>query len=344
MQRRQGAALPVAAYPLALAACAPLVWRRDAPIAVLLLVFCGCLACLPVFEPYDTAVFVVMIALYTVGASGDRRRSLAVGAVSAVVLVVVIVTVQHDEGVLGATSSRLLLALGALVVGDTVRSRRALAAARREQQARDARERLEAERLRIARELHDTIAHALVAINIRAGVAAVLGPAQDGAAALTEIKDVSAQALHDLRATLSLLREAEDAAPTTPSQDLAELPRLLEHARAAGIDAIADVELDGTPIPSPVGQAGYRIVQESLTNVMRHAGASVARVRIAHAGDGLDIEVTDDGTGGAAGADGHGLRGMSERAAALGGRLNAGPADQGGWRVSAHLPFGGAES
>jgi signal transduction histidine kinase len=351
MHRRHGAALPAAGYLLAVAACAPLAWRRDAPLGVLLLVFCGCLACLPVFQPYDTAVFVVMVALYSVAASGGRRRSLAVGAVTAVVLVVVVVLIQHHEGVVGAMASRLLLALGALVVGDTVRSRRALTAAAREQRARDARERdaenrrrIEAERLRIARELHDTIAHALVAINVRAGVAAELGAAQDGTAALTEIKHVSAEALRDLRATLSLLREPQEAAPTAPARNLDEIPSLLDNARAAGIDAVADVELGGGQVPSPVGQAGYRIVQESLTNVMRHAGASSARVRIARVGDGLDIEITDDGDGGEAAGDGHGLQGMTERAAALGGHVVAGPGDDGGWHVRAHLPFSPTEA
>jgi len=142
---------------------------------------------------------------------------------TAVVLVVVIVVVQHHEGFIGATVSRLLLALGALVVGDAVRTRNALAEAARAQRAGEAREReveasrrVEAERLRIARELHDTIAHALVAINVRAGVAAHLGPAQDTAAALTDIKEVSAQALSDLRSTLSLLRDQDDIAPTRP--------------------------------------------------------------------------------------------------------------------------------
>jgi signal transduction histidine kinase len=340
----------VGGYALALAACAPLAWRRDAPLGVLLLVFCGVLACLPVLHPYDTAVFVVMVALYTVAALGGRRRSLAVGVGTAVLLVVVMVLIDRNEGVVGGTALRLLLVLGALVVGDTVRSRRALAAAARRQQVRDARDReaesrrrVEAERLRIARELHDTIAHALVAINVRAGVAAVLGPAQDSVAALTEIKEVSAEALGDLRATLSLLREQDEIAPTRPSRNLDELPRLIDRARAAGIDAVAEVALAGRPVPSPVGQAGYRIVQESLTNVMRHAGATAARVRVQLAGDGLDIEVTDDGHGGEALAAGHGLQGMTERAAALGGRMLAGPSEQGGWRVWAHLPFSGGE-
>jgi signal transduction histidine kinase len=350
MNRRDGGALPVGGYVLALATCAPLAWRRAAPMAVLLIVFCGVIACLPVFHPYDTAVFVVMIPLYTVAALGGRRRSLAVGAATAVVLVVVIVLVDHHEGVVGATGLRLLLALGALIVGDTVRARQALAAAavrEREAEARESeatgRRRVEAERLRIARELHDTIAHALVAINVRAGVAALLGPAQDSDAALTEIKEVSAEALDDLRTTLSLLREPDDVAPIGPSLDLDELPRLVDRARAAGIDVDVELQLAGAAVPSPVGQAGYRIVQEALTNVMRHAGASTARVQVELVDAGLEIEVTDDGRGGDAVAAGHGLQGMAERATALGGRVLAGPCERGGWRVWAHLPLSGAD-
>jgi signal transduction histidine kinase len=351
MNRRHGGALPLGGYVLALATCAPLVWRNRAPMGVLLVVFCGTLTCLPVFHPYDTAVFVVMIPLYTVAAVGGRRRSLAVGAGTAVVLVVVIVLVEQHEGIVGATALRLLLALGALVVGDTVRSRRELAAAAAQQRAREARERevesrrrVEAERRRIARELHDSMAHALVAINVRASVGAHLGPAQDSDAALTEIKEVSADALRDLRTTLSLLREEDEVAPTGPSLDLDEVPGLVANARAAGIDAVAEIELAGTRIPSPVGQAGYRIVQESLTNVMRHAGASTASVRVHLVDDGLDIEVTDDGRGGEAPAAGHGLQGMAERVSALGGRVLAGPGERGGWRVWAHLPLSGAGS
>jgi signal transduction histidine kinase len=264
---------------------------------------------------------------------------------TAVVVVIVIVIVQHGQDFAGSTTVRLLVALGALVVGDSVRTRRALAEAARERLASEAREReaetnrrLEAERLGIARELHDTIAHALVAINVRAGVAAHLGPAQDDAAALTDIKEVSARALGDLRATLRLLRDEDDVAPTRPAPDLGALPHLIETARSGGIDAVALVDTNGRSIPSVVEEAGYRIVQESLTNIMRHSGASAARVDVRLIADGLEIQVTDNGRGGNASA-GHGLQGIAERAKALGGRMNAGPGEHGGWRVSVYLPL-----
>ena len=337
---------PVAvAIPLALLACLPLAWSSPAPLTALLGVAAGLLICVPVFQPYDTAVFVLAVALFNVARLGDRRRSLIVGAGTAVFLVAVIMIVASDH-IARNTGLRLGVALGALVLGDAVRSRRELREARREQDLRishereqESRRRVADERLRIARDLHDAVAHALVAINVRAGVAAHLHPNEDSDGALTDIRTVSAEALNDLRATLSLLREADDPAPTAPTLDLASTTQLLDHAKAAGLDVDVDVELNGHTIPIAVEQAGFRIVQESLTNVMRHAAASCARIRLRVEANVLLIDVNDDGTGGASGAPGHGLRGMSERAAALGGEVSAGPAERGGWQVHARLPL-----
>jgi signal transduction histidine kinase len=203
-----------------------------------------------------------------------------------------------------------------------------------------------AERLRIARELHDSLAHALVAINVRSAVTAHLGVSTEAADALTEIKNVSAQALTDLRATLDVLRERDTPAPRDPVHGLDAVPRLLDHAQAAGLDTRADMSLNGTLVPGLVDHAGYRIVQESLTNVMRHADASCARVRVTAGNGTLTIDVTDDGRGTAERAPagpgaGHGLHGMAERAAALGGTLTAGPRPGRGWQVHAVLPLTG---
>ena len=206
----------------------------------------------------------------------------------------------------------------------------------------DNRRRIADERLRIARDLHDAVAHALVAINVRAGVAAHLHPSEDADGALSEIMAVSAEALNDLRTTLGLLREADDPAPTAPTLDLASTNQLLDHARAAGLDVDADLRLNGHAIPIAVEQAGFRIVQEALTNVMRHAAASSARVSLRVEANALLIDVTDAGTGAAHAAPstaGHGLKGMTERAAALGGEVWAGPAERGGWEVHARLPL-----
>jgi signal transduction histidine kinase len=333
---------------LSLLACLPLAWASQAPLKALLGTAAGLLLCLAVFEPYDTAIFVLAVALYSVANLGDRRRSLMVGAATAIFLVTLIHFIATDNA-MGDTAVRLGIALGALVIGDTVRSRRELREARHERDLRIAQEREQEslrrvadERLRVARDLHDTVAHALVAINVRAGVAAHLHASEDSDGVLRDIMAVSAEALNDLRTTLSLLREADDPAPTAPTLDLASLTQLLDRAKAAGLDADADVELNGHVIPIAVEQAGFRIVQEALTNVMRHASASRARITLRVEGDALRIDVADDGTGAVLGAPstgGHGLRGMTERAAALGGEVSAGPAERGGWHVHARLPL-----
>jgi signal transduction histidine kinase len=345
----RGAAPMAIVVALSIAACLPLAWRSRAPLPVLLAVVVGLIACLVVFEPYDASIVVLMLALYDVAALGDRHRSLFVGAATAAFLVTVIVIVSPEHNTLREIGLRLVLAVGALVVGDTVRSRRELRAANRERERRiarereqDSRRRVADERLRIARDVHDTVAHALVAINVRAGVAAHLGPGEDAGAALSDIAAASEEALNDLRATLTLLRESDDPAPTSPAPCLTSMGPLLERARSAGLEVDADVRLDGHAIASSVEHAGFRIVQEALTNVMRHANASRATVALTVVDGAVHIDVADDGDGAPAvnghGA-GHGLRGMSERVAALGGSVTAGPGEHGGWCVHARLPL-----
>jgi signal transduction histidine kinase len=337
--------LPPGAYPLALLAAAPLVFRRQAPLAALFAVEAGAIACVAVFEPKWAAIALVMLALYTAALLGDRKRSLAAGAVTGVAFMVTVLLLDHAPELTG-TVLRLLLLLAALVLGDTVRSRRALRAAALEKAEREEREReqqsrqrVAKERMRMARDLHDTLAHALVAINVRAGVAAHLGDSQDPAAALLDIKEASAEALSELRVTLDLLREQDEAAPVVPVLDLTALPGLIDRARAGGLEAEAEIDLNGDLVPAPVGQAAFRIVQEALTNVMRHAHASSAHIAVGTSGGALHIEITDDGRGQAGGTEGHGLRGMGERVSALGGRVDTGPRDGGGWRVRALLPL-----
>jgi signal transduction histidine kinase len=315
---------------LALVTALPLAWSSGAPLPALLGTTAGLLVCLAVFQPYDVATAVLAVALYRVASLGDRRRSLLVGAAAAALVVSIAVVVS--DSVAANAAVRLGVIVGALVIGDTVRSRRELREARRE---RD--QRIADERLRVARELHDTVAHALVAINVSAGVAAHLRRDDD---VLAEIMAVSAQALEDLRTTLGLLRETDEPAPTGPALDLTSLAQLVDRVTAAGVQTDTEVELNGHVLPLAVGQAGYRIVQEALTNVMRHAPASHARVVLHVDGDALLIDVTDDGVvdSEACSTGGHGLLGMTERAAALGGQLSAGPAET-GWHVHARLPL-----
>ncbi|WKX74534.1 sensor histidine kinase [Streptomyces sp. XD-27] len=232
-----------------------------------------------------------------------------------------------------------------------------LAASRREQWARERAERAAAERrradeerLRIARELHDVLAHSISVINIQAGVGLALLDQDPGQAraALTTIKSASKEALGEVRRVLDALR-APGAAPRAPAPGLDRLPELT--AQAAGAGLAVDVTTEGPRAPLPPGAdlAAFRIVQEALTNVVRHSGSRTARVLLRYAPRALEVTVDDDGpaTGGdpATGdggltGGGRGLIGMRERAAALGGTVAAGPRPDGGFRVHARLPVG----
>jgi signal transduction histidine kinase len=310
----------------------------------------GAILFVAAFHASWAATGMVIVELYTVALLGDRKRSVVVGAATAIVVILAIVLIDGMLD-LGGVAQRVPLVFVSLAFGDWIRSRAALRAAARERAEREEREREEEgrrravqERLRIARELHDTLAHSLVAINVRAGVAVDLDDSQDPSGALRDIKQVSATALRDLRATLSLLRDQDDAAPTAPAFDLEAVPGLVDHARSAGLHAEVDLQIDGAAVPSAIGGAAFRIVQEALTNVLRHADASSAHVRVRANLDVLDIDITDDGRADHAGASaGLGLRGMDERAAAVGGRLDVGPRPEGGWRVHAVLPLSGRD-
>jgi signal transduction histidine kinase len=345
-QLRASGGLSPCAYVLAVAAAAPLAWRTRAPLAALVGVETGALLCVVAFHASWAATGMVMVELYTIALLGDRQRSLVVGGVTAIGVVVAIVLIDGSVDLKGV-AMRVPLVFVSLAFGDWIRSRRALRAAVRDRAEREAREREEEgrrravqERLRIARELHDALAHSLVAINVRSSVAVDLHDSHDSFTALQDIKQASATALRDLRATLSLLREEDDAAPTAPALDLDALPGLVDHARSAGLRADVDIQVNGAAVPSAIGGAAFRIVQEALTNVMRHADASRAHVRVRANVDVLDVDITDNGRADNAGASaGLGMRGMTERAASLGGRLNVGPREEGGWRVHAVLPL-----
>lgn len=349
-QVRAKAGLSPGDYVLAVAAAAPLAWGTRAPLPALAGVAAGAILCDAAFDAGWSATAIVAVQLYTVALLGDRLRSLIVGALTAIVVIVAIVAIDGFVDV-QSIAIRVPLVFATLALGDTVRARRALRAADREREERETREREEEarrrqaeERLRIARELHDTLAHSLVAINVRAGVALDLRDSGDATAALEDVKQASATALRDLRATLSLLRAQGEVAPTSPALDLEALPALLDRARSAGLPTNLDVHRNGALVPSAVGGAAYRIVQEALTNVLRHANASSAHVAVRATAKSLEIEITDDGRSGDLGVSpGLGLRGMAERATALGGRINAGPSAAGGWRVHAVLPLNGSE-
>jgi signal transduction histidine kinase len=239
----------------------------------------------------------------------------------------------------------------AAALGESVRTRRVLAAealerAERAEQAREAeaRRRVDAERLRIAREVHDTVAHAIAVINVQAGVTAhVLDkrPAQ-ARETLEVIEQTSARALGELRATLGMLREADER--RAPAAGLGQVEELVGLAREAGLDVKVDVAAPPRELASATDQAAYRILQESITNVIRHAGPSRVLVSVTYGPSDLEVLVADDGLGlrdaprrGDGG--GQGIVGMRERAALLGGEVTAGPRPGGGFQVRARLPL-----
>ena len=326
------------------AACLPLVIRRRVGILVLApLVTAGVIVSLWAIEPGNTVVLIPAVALSELAARTDRRYTLGTGLlVIPCVVVSVAPFADSAEELFSITLRNVAYCFLALAAGDAVRSRREAvertAAAAEEQALR----RMGEERLRLAREVHDVVAHSIAAINVQSGVAAHLmdRDPEQARTALQRIKAASGEALADLRAAIGVLRDPSAPAPVDPHHGFGELDELLAGLRAAGVR----VELDMEPLPEvgpDVQAAGYRIVQEALTNVLRHAGASSVRVRVAAEGDAVAVEVVDDGMGtapGVGGGSGNGIRGMRERASALGGTLEAGPAAGGGWRLAARLP------
>jgi signal transduction histidine kinase len=194
------------------------------------------------------------------------------------------------------------------------------------------------ERLRIAREVHDVVAHKISLINVQAGAALHRREPEEAYAALGAIKDASKETLRELRATLGVLRQVDEAEPLSPTPSLEHLGELIEQTNDAGLAVRLTVSGERTELPAPVDLAAYRIVQEALTNAVRHAGEATATVLVRYAKDQVIVEVCDDGEGADA-PEGNGIRGMRERAATLGGTLAARPRPGGGFLVRAALPL-----
>ncbi len=300
------------------------------------------------FEPATTVVALPAWALFDLARERGRREALiAAVAVVPCVLVSVVPFVEDGGQLVSVTLRNLALCELALAAGYLMWHNRA--ALEREVSIREAagQRRLADERLRIARDVHDVVAHAMVAINVQAGVAAHLidDDTEQAREALLHIKRTSGDALTDLRATLGVLREPLQAAPVGPAAGLEDLDGVANQLRAAGVDVGVDVDT-GASVPAPVHAASYRIVQEALTNVLRHADARRVSIVARTADETLSLVVADDGAGRApetTGA-GAGVRGMRERAEALGGTLTAGPVERQGWRVEASLPLPRARS
>jgi signal transduction histidine kinase len=299
------------------------------------------------FEPGTTVVAIPAWALFDLVRTKGRREAILCSVVVVpCVFVSVLPFADNGQELASITLRNVAICELAIAVGYLMWHSRA--ALEREVAARDAEadRRLSDERLRIAREVHDVVAHAMVAINVQAGVAAhLVDDGSDQAQALQQIKRTSGDALADLRATLGLLREPGQEAPTGPQAGLDHLDVVADQLRAAGIEVAVDVDTVGS-VPAPVQSAGYRIVQEALTNVLRHANAKTVSVVVRADDEVLTIVVSDDGTGvaGPSAGAGAGVPGMRERAEALGGALEAGRRSEGGWRVKATLPLSRARS
>ncbi|WP_116109749.1 sensor histidine kinase [Amycolatopsis ruanii] len=334
--RSQGHPLDLPGYLWLTGAALPLVVVRRYPLPVFLVTAALTWAYYSTGHPGGPAVVVPTIALFVLT---RVRGPLVAGVAGAVVMAAVlpVYLARGGELVLDARAGLFVVWLVAVVgIGTAVRNRVAAKRAT-EQEAAERQSRLaEQERLRIAREVHDVVAHSLAMINVQAGVAVHVADRRpdQAVAALQAIKEASAAALADLRATVTVLRSGQGLGPA-PS--LRQLDELLDHTRATGLT----VRVHGSPgdLPAPVDGAAYRILQESLTNVVRHANQPrTVDIRFARHDGRFSLVVRDDGRGAETPAIGNGLRGMQERAATLGGRAEARVVD-GGFEVRAELPL-----
>ncbi|WP_117214382.1 sensor histidine kinase [Allorhizocola rhizosphaerae] len=329
-----------------------LVLRRRFPGTVLAVVGAASMAYYLGGYPDGPTWLALFVAAYTFTAYGDGPRTVRVALVGMhVVIVVWLLTADFgNPGELGWLMFRIGTTVMAITLGESVRMRRVLAVQAQERAERaertreeEARRRVDAERLRIAREVHDTVAHAIAIINVQAGVTAhVLDKRPEQArATLRTIEQTSARALRELRATLGVLTDVSDD-HRSPTPGLEQLDELVGRAEAAGLEVSVEMPERPGELPSALDSAAYRILQESITNVIRHAGPSRVTIALRVSGDDLRIAITDDGKGAPPAADcggGRGIAGMRERCELLGGWLSAGPRPGGGFEVRALLPL-----
>jgi signal transduction histidine kinase len=351
-----GPTLNLVGYLLLIAGPVALIVRHRFPVVALVGALAATVAYFVLGYPNGPAFIAAIVGVFT--ALRLRRRVETWTAVGlAVVADAVIGHMRHTQSV----REVVLAAFGAVVVlffGETARARAnwyaevARARAEEQQRAEDEEERARKEqqrrqaseeRLLIARELHDVLGHHLSLINVQAGVGLHLmddNPEQ-ARAALSAIKHASSEALRETRAVLAALNPRDESAPRAPQPDLSDLDALVAEVNAAGLPVSVRTEGTRRPLPKEVERAAYRIVQEALTNVRRHAGPSAtASIFLSYGRSTLTVAISDDGNGCDAKyleAEGTGIAGMRERATALGGRVEAGPRD-GGFEVRAELP------
>jgi signal transduction histidine kinase len=362
------APLDALSYTIGAVIALPLLARRRWPLAVLLITFGEMIVFYLVHRRNISPAPLMAVPTYDAALAGYLAWSIAIPMVIMVAgLIVVSLSGVALVDVLADFLPSFAIFILAVALGEVVRGRRALAAetARRleladEERRSEAARLLAEERLRIARELHDTVAHSMATITVQAGSALHVLPAEQDDRlrdALLAIRQTSKSALGEMRAVLGQLREgagaAASAAPATEGLGLDRLPELSAAVTAAGSPVHVSVEGEPGPLPSAVDHAAYRILQESLTNVLRHAASGTpADVCLRYTPDSVEITVSNDGhapadpepeQSGAAEAvsspgAGNGLRGMRERATATGGQLEAGPGADGGFIVTAKLP------
>jgi signal transduction histidine kinase len=342
--------LDLLAYLLAAAGSLVLIAARRAPVAVLLVAGVCAIAYQLRAYPGIVVGLPVLIAVYFAVRDSRRPASLVAGAAVGAGLLAVNLPPVNPQPSLQLIESKLLLSgwLVASGVMAEVARQRAAYLQQVEQRAADAERTREEtalrrageERLRIARELHDSLTHSISIVNVQAQVAVHLARkrGEQVSDALLAIQEASREAMRELRGTLDVLREP-DGDPT--SCGLERLPALLERTRSAGLPATLTVTGGRRALPAAVDRAAYRIVQEALTNVSRHAGPASAWVALCYGQCELTVQVDDDGraTLDASPSPGIGLTGMRERVAALGGRFQAGARPEGGFRVHAQLPL-----
>lgn len=348
-----GASPNILAYLFAAGFGAVLLLRRSMPIPVLLLSVLGTFGYYILDLPPIGVALPVIAALFSAAEVGLTRWSIGAGAV--VFVVSLYFRIRDDAPPLGyllgydAVSNIALIAAG-IALGYSLRTRRIRAAQQTEiarlteaQIAREAESRLQGERQRISRELHDTIGHTMSVISLQAGVGAEAVGDDDRVVgdALETIRTASTRSLQDLRSMVRILRSTSDPAETRGVLSLSAVQELVNAAKGAGVEVTTDITAMPSELSAPVDAAAYRVIQESITNVIRHAGATRAQVQADIRDDRLHISVTDDGHGSAtdSGAKGgHGMVGMSERVRLLGGSLTTRSLPGAGFTVEATIP------
>jgi signal transduction histidine kinase len=332
---------------LAIAVGGALAWRRTQPVAAFIVCWLGLFGLAQVVPNFDgeSATFVVayFLSFFSLGAHARGREMV----VSLVLVAISIATFAIGDGDLsvGGWTFAMLIVGGPWATGLAIRLRGDLAERNVElqrDQEEATRRAIAEERATIARELHDVVAHAIsVTVLQSRGARRMLGRDDERVRrALDAIEHTNTQALGDMRRLLAILRDTEGDAATTPQPSLARLDDLVADVRDSGLAVELVAVGEDRDVPPGVDLSAYRIIQEALTNVLKHASAATATVRLEYGTDELRLSVRDDGVGATSpNGHGHGLVGIRERVAVVGGEIETGPAAEGGFEVSARLPY-----